>query len=142
MRRRWIAEFWAARKISHHWEESSKDSNAERIQTRRKTWRSPAGHAQQEDGSRKRSLRCCDFQPGSIATRFSVGSYERFVDTARLADKGRSGGTPLRPQQTGTRSSDRSNSNGQKIYAGTILGARGIRRICIPGILIKVENNI
>jgi hypothetical protein len=23
-------------------------------------------------------------------------------------------------------------------YAGTVLGARGIRRICIPGILIKV----
>jgi hypothetical protein len=109
----YLVALFLTRKISHHWEESSKDSNAERIQTRRKTWRSPAGHAQQEDGPRKRSLRCCDFQLGSIATRFSVGSHERFVDTARLADKGRSGGTPLRPQQTGTRSSDRSNSNGQ-----------------------------
>jgi hypothetical protein len=105
-------------KISHHWEESSKVSNAERIQTRRKTWRSPAGYAQQEDGPRKRSLRCCDFQAGSIATRFSVGSHEIFVDTARLADKGRSGGTPLRPQQTGTRSSDRSSSNGQTHIEG------------------------
>jgi hypothetical protein len=26
-------------------------------------------------------------------------------------------------------------------YAGTVLGARGIRRICIPGILIKVRGH-
>jgi hypothetical protein len=79
------------RKISHHWEESSKTSNAERIQTRGKTWRAPAGHAEQEDGPRERSLRCCDFQPGPVAAGFFVGSHEKFVDVARLAGFGRGG---------------------------------------------------
>jgi hypothetical protein len=31
------------------------------VKTGRKAWRSPAGHAQQEDSPRKRSLRCRDF---------------------------------------------------------------------------------
>ena len=94
-------------------------ANAERIQTRRKTRRSPTGHAQQEDGPRERSLRRCDFQPGPNAARFFVRSHEKFVNIARPADKGRSGGTPLRPHQTGTRSSDRSSTNPRQTEGGS-----------------------
>src|ERR1700730_12783087 len=83
----------------------SENSDAKRIKTRRKAWRTPARYAKQENSTQRFSTcrRC--HEPGHIPARLLVGHRERFQRIFRASLQGRPDNAALRSREAGKRSS-------------------------------------
>src|SRR5271166_5367037 len=77
----------------------SENSNAKRIETRRKARRTPARYAKQENGTQKCSTRRRCREPGNFAARVLIGYHERSQRIFRVSHQGRPGNAPLRSRE-------------------------------------------